>query len=86
MRITVIGKQHVKGVSKKTNEPYDFIELHYNAPAMSVEGVAAKTARIDGPFYPYDRIDIGGVYVLEFDERGHVVEFYPDPAKAPAKG
>ncbi len=45
MRITVIGKQHLKGVSKKTNNSYDFIQLYYNAPAQRVEGVAAKTMK-----------------------------------------
>ncbi len=86
MRITVIGKQHLKGISKKTNNAYNFIQLHYNAPAQSVEGVAAKTVNVDPSFYPYERIEIGEVYVVEFDEHGYVVEFYPDPVKASTKG
>ncbi len=86
MRITVIGKQHLKGISKKTNNAYNFIQLHYNAPAMSVEGVAAQTVNVDPSFYPYESIQIGEVYVVEFDRRGYVVEFYPDSAKASAKG
>ena len=47
MRIKVIGKAHLKGTSKKTGNPYDFIQVHYNAPAKSVFGEGAMTLSLD---------------------------------------
>lgn len=29
MKIHVVGKAHLKGTSKKTQKPYDFLQLHY---------------------------------------------------------
>jgi len=43
MKITVIGKAHLQGTSKKTGNPYNFIQLHYNGPARNVVGLAAMT-------------------------------------------
>lgn len=69
------GKAHLKGTSKKTGNPYDFIRIHYNSPAFGVEGVAACTLVLRQ--YPYDHITIGGEYNAEFDSRGYLVEFAP---------
>lgn len=77
MTIKVIGKAHMKGVSKKTGNPYDFMQVHYNGPARGVEGVAALTASLDPSIYPYESIVIGGEYTLEFDNRGYPVTFLP---------
>lgn len=30
MKIKLIGKAHLKGTSKKTGNPSDFIQVHYN--------------------------------------------------------
>ena len=43
MKIKVISKAHLKGTSKKTDNPYDFIQVHYNGPARGVEDLAALT-------------------------------------------
>mgnify|MGYP001040558305 CR=1 FL=1 len=51
MRIKVIGKAHLKGTSKRTGNPYDFIQIHYNGPAFGVEGVAACTLSLDPQQY-----------------------------------
>lgn len=77
MKIKVIGKQHMKGTSKKTGQPYDFVALHFNAPARGVEGTAAQTVNIDPALIPFDRIAIGGEYDLELDLRGYVVAVDP---------
>ena len=36
MKIKVIGKARLKGVSKKTGNPYDFIQVHYNGKACDM--------------------------------------------------
>ena len=51
MRIKVIGKAHLKGTSKRTGNPYDFIQIHYNGAAFGVEGVAACTLSLDPQQY-----------------------------------
>lgn len=77
MKIKVIGKSHLQGTSKKTNRPYDFIQVHYNGKAFGVEGVAALNLSLDPKDYPYDGILIGAEYNVEFDNRGYIVEFSP---------
>ena len=77
MKIKVIGKSHLQGTSKKTQRPYDFIQVHYNGKAFGVEGVAALTLSLDPKDHPYDDIAIGGEYNVEFDNRGYIVEFVP---------
>ena len=77
MKIKVIGKAHLKGTSKKTGNPYDFIQVHYNGRAYGVEGVAALTLSLDPKDYPFADVVVGGDYNVEFDRRGYIVEFLP---------
>lgn len=75
MKIKVIGKAHMEGTSKKTGNPYNFHQIHYNAPSRGVEGVAAKTLNLDPSMAAYAAIQVGGEYNVEFDERGYVTAF-----------
>lgn len=84
MKIHVVGKAHLKGIAKKTQNPYDFIQLHYLGAARGVEGKAALTLSLDPGQFPYDRIAVPGDYLVDFDNRGFPVDFYPVPA-APGK-
>lgn len=77
MRIKVIGKAHLKGTSKKSGNPYDFIQVHYNGSAYGVEGVAACTLSLEPEKFSYDDIAIGGDYDVEFGPRGYLVKFAP---------
>lgn len=77
MKIKVIGKAHLQGVSKKTGNPYDFIQVHFNGPARGVEGLAAQTVSLDPSQFPFANIIIGCDYTVEFDQRGYPVEFLP---------
>lgn len=77
MRIKVIGKAHLKGISKKTGNPYDFNQVHYTGPARGVEGLSAQTLSLDPQTYPYDSITLGIDYDAEFDNRGYLVDFRP---------
>lgn len=75
MKIKVIGKAHLEGTSKRTGNSYNFHQIHYNAPARGVEGVAAKTLSLEPSQVSYASIQVGGEYQVEFDERGYVVSF-----------
>ena len=77
MIIKVIGKAHLKGTSKKTGNPYDFIQVHYNGRARGVEGQAALTLSLDPVDFPFADVIVGGDYNVEFDNRGYIVEFLP---------
>jgi len=81
MKIRVIGKAHLQGTSKRTGNPYDFIQLHYNGPARNVEGLAAMTLSLDPSMVHFDSIMVPGDYNVEFDQRGYPVEFAPVPSK-----
>lgn len=77
MKIKVLGKAHMEGVSKKTGNPYNFNQIHYLGKARGVEGQAALTATLDAVAFPIGSIVVGADYNLEFDNRGGVVDFTP---------
>lgn len=77
MKIKVLGKAHMEGVSKKTGNPYNFNQIHYLGKARGVEGQAALTATLDAVAFPISSIVVGADYNLEFDNRGGVVDFTP---------
>ena len=80
MKIKVIGKAHLHGVSKKTGNDYNFIQVHYNGKSRGVDGQAALTLSLDPKEYPLETIAIGGDYNVEFDGKGYIQEFTPVPA------
>ncbi len=43
MKIHVVGKLRLQGTSKKTGNPYDFIQIHYLGCAPGVIGNADLT-------------------------------------------
>lgn len=77
MKIKVLGKQHLEGVSKKTGQPYNFNQVHYLGKARGVEGQAALTLMLDPVEYPIGSIQLGKDYIVEFDGRGYLQEFSP---------
>lgn len=58
MKIKVVGKAHLQGTSKKTGNPYDFIQVHYLGRAPGVIGDAALTLNLDPNMHPYEKIAI----------------------------
>ena len=77
MKIKVIGKAHLRGISKKTGNAYDFVQVHYNGKARGVDGAAALTLSLDSKEHPLESITLGGDYNVEFDNRGYIQEFTP---------
>lgn len=82
MIITVAGKAHFQGTSKKTGNPYDFITIHYLSKAARVDGMAAMTANIDPAMMRYEDIQVTHQYNIDFDNRGYVVDFFPVDGKS----
>ncbi len=80
MKIKAVGKIHLEGTSKRTGNPYDFIQVHYLGRAYGVECDAAMTVSLEPSKYPFEKIPVPCEAVLEFDGRGYPVEFTPVPA------
>lgn len=80
MQINVVGKIRRTGVSK-SGRHYDFVELHFVAPARGVEGDAAQTVTFSPEVFPYEQIG-RGIYNADFDRRGTLLSL--TPAQTPA--
>lgn len=81
MKISIVGKVHRTGVSK-SGRHYDFVELHFVAPARGVEGEAAQTVTMDPGVFPYDKIT-RGIYEIDFDRRGTPLALTPVQSATP---
>lgn len=77
MRVTVIGKERVDKVSKKTGEKMDKTIVHFTHKKRGVEGVAVQSVWVDASFLPYAEIVVGKDYALDRDERGYLEDFGP---------
>ena len=73
MRIHVCGKAHRRGVSKKTGNPYDFIQIFYLGRGYGVEGLESKSLNLEPREYNFDTLRVDADYEVEFDERGYCV-------------
>lgn len=77
MTIKVIGMAHLKGVSKRTGNNYDFVQLHFIGPARNVEGMAAQTVSVNPDIADDAEVAVGKSYDLDFDQRGFCVDIRP---------
>ena len=75
MKNTVVGKQHLEGISKKTGNPYSMNIVHFTAPEDGVIGVSCNTQNLDPITYPFDSIQVGKEYDLQYNRRGYVTTF-----------
>lgn len=76
MKITVFGKVHRKGTSRKTGDPYNFIELHLAAPKQGVVGECAERKIVDAGFCDFDKLTFG-IYDADFDGDGNLLALRP---------
>lgn len=74
MKVTVVGKEHKEGISKKTGNPYNSNLVHVTYPISGVEGQMVDTVWLDAVSYPLRSIEIGADYNYE-SFRGRVVAF-----------
>lgn len=77
MKIKVIGKAHLEGKSRRTENTYNFNQVHYTAPARDVEGTAALPLSLAPALIPYASIKSNAEYEVGFGPRGYVVSFTP---------
>lgn len=77
MKVTVLGKQNLKGTSRKTGKPFDSNVAHVSMEQNGVEGKAVQTIWLDPATYPLHTIKVGAVYNVDYDNRGFLVSFTP---------
>lgn len=77
MKVTVLGKQNLKGTSRKTGKPFDSNVIHVSMEQSNVEGKAVQTIWLDPIAYPLSSIRVGTAYNAEYDNRGYLVAFTP---------
>lgn len=77
MKVKVVGKQHMKGESKKTGQPYDFFALHVLGTSSRVDGQTCSVVNIRPADSPFADAVIGSEYFLEYDGNGFMTDFRP---------
>lgn len=74
MLIKLEGKQHIAGISKSTNKPYDFCEIHYLGRRKNVEGLAAVKKSVGADVISANDIIVGAEYEMTVDDEGSIIE------------
>lgn len=73
----IYGKQHLKGVSRKSGKEYDFINCHLLITDSNVEGMACKVVSVDPRVVDYDKILVGQHYDFSIGFDGRVTAVTP---------
>ncbi len=76
MNVTVIGKEFVRGTSRKTGEPFASNLVHVTHKKIGCDGLAAESIWLRPEDVPMDSIEVGKVYTVDRDSRGRIIEFY----------
>ena len=75
MKVTVVGKEYVSGVSKKTGKEFSANVAHVTHKKMGVEGCVVDSIWLDPDQYPLSGIAVGKTYNVDRDSRGFLVDF-----------
>lgn len=75
MKVTVVGKEHMSGTSKKSGKEYSNTIAHITYKKNGLDGLAADTVWLDDKTYPLASIQVGKTYDLDRDGRGFVIGF-----------
>lgn len=73
----VYGKQHCKGVSRKTGKDYDFINFHLLVKDRNVDGLACCVKMVDPSVVDYNSILVNQNYEFTTDFNGNVTAVTP---------
>jgi len=73
MKVHIIGKNHRKGTSKKSGNPYDLWDLHYTGPQRGVTGEAAIVKTVDPGLFYLEAMTVPGDYLVEYDGQGNII-------------
>lgn len=76
MIVQFVGYVRRSGVSKKSGNDYDFVEIHFikDNPSFTGRETATKTVR---PSFPYDKLVPNMHYDFSFDDRGNLSSAVP---------
>ena len=77
MKVYVLGKQNLKGISRKTGKEFDSNVVHVSCPKNGVEGEAVQTIWLDPKTYPLSDLIVGETYNAEYDSQGYLLSFQP---------
>lgn len=77
MKVTVVGKRHLAGKSRKTGNDFDNNLVYVTVKQYGVEGLSVDTLWLKSHEYPLDTINVGTVYDVDRDSRGYIVGFTP---------
>lgn len=75
MKMKVIGKEQMRGTSKKTGKAYDASNVHVEYKSPRVAGMAVERLWVDASLVWYDEIVVGGTYDVERDSNGYLLCF-----------
>lgn len=78
MKIKAIGKQRMCGTSKRTGNDYDFnIVFYVGRVDDRVIGEQGCQVNLDPDLIPFNDIQVGATYDVEFGPKDRVVSFTP---------
>lgn len=77
MKVTVLGKQNLSGISRKTGKKFNSNVVHVSMEKNGVEGKAVQTIWLDPASYPLEKIRVGGTYQADYDSQGFLLAFSP---------
>lgn len=75
MKVMVVGKEIVSGVSKKTEQPYKATIVHCTYKKGRVEGLVAENLWVDQSLIDPKDIFVGTEYEVDRDSRGFLMNF-----------
>lgn len=75
MKIKVIGKQHMQGISKKSGNPYDFICVYFVDRVQGGVGERGEQINLDPALYDFNLISVGKEYEVEFGRYNRIEDF-----------
>lgn len=77
MIIQYIGQIRLKGTSKKTGNPYDFIQLHYVKDDRGFSGRATAVKSLDPGRVDTSKLVPDQYYDVDCDDSGNFLSFRP---------
>lgn len=75
--LQVRGKEHCKGVSRKTGKSYDFYNFHFLMRKPGVDGLAAVVKTCDPRVIDYDNVLVDQYYDFGIDFNGNIDSIKP---------
>lgn len=75
MKVNVVGKEQMKGVSKKTGNEYNGSLVHIAFKKARCAGTAVESLFVDHGLAEYEAINVGKTYDLDRDGRGYILAF-----------